>query len=69
MGNATSTQRNRTIAYDALKEARDLHQDIRGPRPHGAILAYIDRRISSEELTHRCTQLEVYSSYLVSCTD
>ena len=59
MGNVQSRQRYYEVAYEATHNARELQHDVGGPRIRGAILAYIDDRISASRMMHECTQLEV----------
>ena len=58
MGNVQSRQRYHEVASEALHAARDLHHRIGGPRIDGAILAYLEDRISAEQMMRTCTQLE-----------
>ena len=58
MGNVQSRQRYYEAAFEATHNARMLQREVGGPRIRGAILAYIDDRISAEHMMRTCTQLE-----------
>lgn len=66
MGNTHSRQRQYylTVAEEAYEAAYDAYEIIGGPRPRGAILAYLEQRISKARMLHDCTQVEVSLSLL-----
>ena len=59
MGNRHSRQRYAPVAIQAFEAAERLYARYGGRHPpSGAILEYIDGRISSQQLIQRCTSLE-----------
>ena len=58
MGNTHSRQRYAEVAREALLNARDLHMDVGGHTPRGAIVAYCDGRINGAQAIHHCTPIE-----------
>lgn len=57
MGNHLSRQRYSGVAHEAFLNAQHLQYQLGEPPCRGAILAYLDGRISARQMTRECTPL------------